>query len=268
MRRLTLLSVAMLAAPLGVIGRAQAEELSPVPIITQVTADAGAASGPADPAVPVAATEPAPEPPPEREKYPLLPIGGRAAIERGYHIQRALGASGMLIHNVQNMNSRNLAIAIAKGEDPPAGGPLLEVPFVTTTQMESHSSNTEFKADVWLFPFLNLFAGIGKVKGHVNIGVDIDLDAFVPFPFCRPAKPCGHAQLPFTANVDNTSFTFGSILGYGTNHWFAALSLAKTISVSAKERSDMKMTNIAGRVGPRFALGKDVMLTPYVGANY
>ncbi|AYO76183.1 outer membrane beta-barrel protein [Sphingobium yanoikuyae] len=268
MRGLTLLSVTMLAASLGLTGRAQAEELSPVPIITQVTADAGAASRPADPAVPVAATEPAPEPPPEREKYPLLPIGGRAAIERGYHIQRALGASGMLIHNVQNMNSRNLAIAIAKGEDPPVGGPLLEVPFVTTTQMESHSSNTEFKADVWLFPFLNLFAGIGKVKGHVNIGVDIDLDAFVPFPFCRPAKPCGHAQLPFTANVDNTSFTFGSILGYGTNHWFAALSLAKTISVSAKERSDMKMTNIAGRVGPRFALGKDVMLTPYVGANY
>ncbi|WP_303759627.1 hypothetical protein [Sphingobium yanoikuyae] len=122
MRRLTLLSVTMLAGPLGLVGHAQAEELLPIPIITQVATDGGTASGPADPAVPIATTEPAPEPPPEREKYPLLPIGGRAAIERGYHIQRALGASGMLIHNIQNMDSRNLAIAIAKGEDPPAGG--------------------------------------------------------------------------------------------------------------------------------------------------
>ena len=41
MRRLTLLSVTMLAAPLGAVGHAQAEELPPVPIITQVAADAG-----------------------------------------------------------------------------------------------------------------------------------------------------------------------------------------------------------------------------------
>ncbi|CAM5498610.1 Outer membrane protein beta-barrel domain-containing protein OS=Sphingobium scionense OX=1404341 GN=GGQ90_002519 PE=4 SV=1 [Sphingobium scionense] len=268
MRRLTLLSVTMLAPLLGAVGRAQAEELPPVPIITQVATDDRAVDGVADPAVPVTVAEPASEVRPKREKYPLLPIGGRAAIERGYHIQRALGASGMLIHNVQNMSSRNLAIAIAKGEDPPEGGPLLEVPFVTTTQMESHSSNSEFKADVWLFPFLNLFAGIGKVKGHVNVGVDIDLDAFVPFPFCRPAKPCGHTQLPFKADIDNSSFTFGSILGYGSDSWFAALSLAKTISVAKKDRSDMQMTNIAARAGPRFSLGGDTILTPYVGANY
>ncbi|KAK0364557.1 hypothetical protein LTR94_010597 [Friedmanniomyces endolithicus] len=184
--------------------------------------------------MPVAPTEEAaePAPEPERRTYPLLPIGGRAAIERGYHIQRALGASGMLIHNVQHMNSRNLAVAIAKGEDPPEGASLLQVPFVTTTEMESRTSNSEFKADVWLFPFLNLFAGIGK------------------------------------ADVDNTSFTFGSILGYGSNSWFAALSLAKTISVAKKDRSDMRMTNIAARAGPRVSLGGDTILTPYVGANY
>ncbi len=261
---LTLLSV----MTLGVASHARAEEVPPVPIITQVATSADPVSGTTDTPMPVAPAEEAVDPPPERRTYPLLPIGGRAAIERGYHIQRALGASGMLIHNVQHMNSRNLAVAIAKGEDPPEGASLLQVPFVTTTEMESRTSNSEFKADVWLFPFLNLFAGIGKVKGHADVGVDIDLDAFVPFPFCRPAKPCGHSQLPFRADVDNTSFTFGSILGYGSNSWFAALSLAKTISVAKKDRSDMRMTNIAARAGPRVSLGGDTILTPYVGANY
>lgn len=204
----------------------------------------------------------------EKRAYPLLPIGARQAMERGYHLQRALGASGMLIHNVQNMDSSNLAVAFAKGEDPPADANLIPVPFVTTTELESHTANAEFKADVWLFPFLNLFAGVGKVKGHINIGVDIDLDAFVPPPFCRPAKPCGHVDLPFTADVDNTAFTLGGIVGYGTNRWFAALSLAQTLTSSSQDRSDLKVTNIGARLGPRWQIGRTAMLTPYVGANY
>ncbi|MFD2430806.1 hypothetical protein ACFSUK_27580 [Sphingobium scionense] len=76
MRRLTLLSVTMLAPLLGAVGRAQAEELPPVPIITQVATDDRAVDGVADPAVPVTVAEPASEVRPKREKYPLLPIGG------------------------------------------------------------------------------------------------------------------------------------------------------------------------------------------------
>lgn len=200
--------------------------------------------------------------------YPLLPIGAKQAIERGYHIQRAIGGSAMFIHNVQNMKSDSLAVAFAKGQNPPEDATLTPVPFVTTTELESHTTNSEFKADVWLFPFLNLFAGIGKVKGHINIGVDIDLDAFIPPPFCRPAKPCGHVDLPFTGHVDNVATTLGGILGYGNNDWFVALSVAKTLSVSNKDRSNLRTTDMALRAGPRFALGRETILSPYVGANY
>ncbi|SNS17698.1 hypothetical protein SAMN06295912_102122 [Sphingomonas laterariae] len=203
----------------------------------------------------------------ERRREPLFPIWAHQARERGYRIQRAFGMSGMTIHNRQNMDSDNLAVAIAKGTEVPDGD-LLEVPFVTTDKLESHTSNTEFKADLWVFPFLNLFAGIGKVKGHVDVGVDIDLDAFVPFPFCRPAKPCGTMKLPFEAKVDSTAITLGSILAYGSNDWFVAASIARTFSIASGDRSDLTTTDISLRLGPRLHFNESVILTPYVGANY
>lgn len=198
--------------------------------------------------------------------YPRLPLLSRQAIDRGMHVPRALGGSGMLIHNVQDMSSSNLAVAIAKGVDPPDD--LVPVPFVTTDRLEGHTSNTEFKADLWLFPFLNLFAGVGKVKGHIDIDVNIDLDAFVPPPICRPARPCGSLRLPFEGKVDNTTMTLGAILAYGSQDWFASLAVAQTLSVSSKDRSDVKTTNAGFRAGPRLKLGERVRLMPYLGANY
>lgn len=254
----TLLAAAGLCAPAA--GQEAADPL-PAPTIAEAPPAGSAVHTVKDPAA-----VDAPVDPPRR--YPLFPIGGKRAAERGYRLPPALGASGMYIHNVQNMESSNLAVAIAIGSDPPEDTTLTDLPFVTTTQLESHSSNSEFKADLWIFPFLNVFAGIGKVKGHIDIGVDIDLDAFVPPPFCRPADPCGHIDLPFRAEIDNTTTTVGAIAAYGGDDWFASVALAKTLSVSSKDRSDIETTNIGLRAGPRFHFGKTMMLFPYAGVNY
>jgi len=200
--------------------------------------------------------------------FGLFPIGARQAIERGYDLPPALGASGMYIHNVQNMDSRNLAVTVARGADPPEDANLIDVPFVTTRKLESHTSNSEFKADLWVLPFLNVFAGVGKVRGHIDIDVDIDLDAVVPPPICRPANPCGHVDLPFRGTVDNTTVTVGAIAAYGGHDWFAALAVAKTLSVSEKDRSNIETTNIGLRAGPRLHFSPEVILFPYAGVNY
>ncbi|WHO40286.1 outer membrane beta-barrel protein [Sphingobium sp. AP49] len=257
--------LAMLAGAGCAVPAVAQEEASVTNAAPGAIATVAEAGGTVEPTVPEDARSDRAGPSPH---YPILPIGAKQAIERGYHIQRALGGSAMFIHNVQNMKSDSLAVAFAKGQNPPEDATLTPVPFVTTTELESHTTNSEFKADVWLFPFLNLFAGIGKVKGHINIGVDIDLDAFIPPPFCRPAKPCGHVDLPFTGHVDNVATTLGGILGYGNNDWFVALSVAKTLSVSNKDRSNLRTTDMALRAGPRFALGRETILSPYVGANY
>lgn len=198
----------------------------------------------------------------------FFPIGGRRAIERGFRIPEPWGIGAMYVKNHTNFNSQDLSVAVSKGTAPPEDVPLIPLPAVTTRRIESDTEMAGFKADLWLFPPVNVFIAIGKVKGVNEIDVDIDLDELVPAPFCRPAKPCGTINLPFEAEVDNATITLGTILVYGSEDWFISGSAAKTLSVSSKERSDVESTNFAFRGGPRFQVGEDSFVTPYLGANY
>ncbi|MXO59056.1 porin family protein [Altererythrobacter salegens] len=199
---------------------------------------------------------------------PLFPIWGKQARERGIVLLPAFGMAGLVVDNRQTLTGENLAIALAKGGTIASDANLADLPFVVPTKLKSHTTNYQFKADLWVFPFLDVFATIGKTRGKMDIAVDIDLDAFVPFPFCRPAKPCGIINLPFEADVNNTTFTGGAIAAYGSDHWFISASAAKTIAVAKKDRSDIQTTDLGVRGGPRFNLGGDVVLSAYVGADY
>lgn len=209
---------------------------------------------------------PAPDAPPQRHR--LFPLGGRAAIARGYRIPEPWGLGALMVWNDTNFNSRALSVAVRKGADPAADAELLPLPAVTTSRLEGDNRMMGLKGDLWLFPGVNLFASLGKVRGTNHIDIDIDLDAVVPFPFCRPARPCGTVELPVETKVSNTTVTVGTILVYGNENWFVLGSIAKTVSVSSKKRSDVQSTNLALRAGPRFGLGGDTFFAPYVGGNY
>ncbi len=198
----------------------------------------------------------------------LFPLGGNAARARGYRIPEPWGLGMLVVWNRTDFDSHDLSAAVSKGSAPAADAAMADLPFVTTSRLAGDTRMLGFKADLWLFPGLDLFTSIGKVRGTNRIDVAIDLDAFVPFPFCRPAKPCGTLDLPIETKVDNTTVTVGTLLVYGNAHWFVLGSLAKTVSISSKERSDVKSTNLALRAGPRFHLTKDRYFAPYVGVNY
>lgn len=203
-----------------------------------------------------------------KPRHRLFPIGGNAAIARGYRIPEPWGLGMLMVWNRTSFDSQNLSAAVSKGSAPASDVNMAPLPFVTTSKLEGDNRMLGFKADLWLFPGVNLFTSIGKVRGTNRIDVDIDVDAFAPFPFCRPAKPCGTVNLPIETKVSNTTVTLGTILVYGNEHWFVLGSLAKTVSISSKERSDVKSTNIGLRAGPRFRLGEDTYFAPYFGGNY
>lgn len=225
----------------------------------------GQPAAPLDSAAPQASDLP-PAPAPERHR--LFPLGGRAAIARGYRIPEPWGLAMLMVWNTTNFDSHDLSATVRKGGDPAPDAQLIDLPAVTTSKLEGDTRMLGLKGDLWLFPGVNLFAAVGEVKGTNKIDVDIDLDAVVPFPFCRPAKPCGSVRLPVETKVKNTTVTFGTLLVYGNEHWFVLGSVAKTVSVSSKQRSDVNSTNLGLRGGPRFRLGENAFFAPYFGANY
>ena len=204
------------------------------------------------------------DPPPGRR---LFPLGGNWARARGYRLPEPWGFGIVAALSSTQFRSADLAVAVSKGAAPPADAELTPLPAVTTSRLEGDNNIVGVKGDLWIFPGVNVFASLGKVTGTNHIDVAIDLDAVIPFPFCRPAKPCGTVPLPIEAKVDNTAFTFGTLLVYGNEHWFVLGSIAKTISISHKERSDVRSTNLSLRAGPRFRIGQSYFV-PYVGINY
>lgn len=216
-----------------------------------------------------AADCPPAEPPASRpQHHRLFPLAAQGARDRGYRIPEPWGLGVLAVRNTTNFSSRDLQVAINKGVDPAPDAQLLPLPAVTTRRLQGKTDMIGFKADLWLLPGVNVFAAVGKVKGTNMIDVAIDLDAVAPWPFCRPAKPCGTMHLPVETRVNNTTMTFGTLLVYGNDRWFVMGSIAKTVSVSSKKRSDVTSTNIGMRAGPRFKLGESTFLAPYFGANY
>lgn len=204
----------------------------------------------------------------EPHRQRLFPLGGRAATARGYRIPEPWGLGALIVWNDTRFESRDLSVALSKGRDPADDAVLTPLPSVTTARLEGNNRLVGLRGDLWLFPGVNLFASIGEVKGTNRIDVDVDLDQVVPFPFCRPARPCGSVRLPIQTEVRNTTVTLGTVLVYGSEDWFVLGSAAKTVSISSKKRSDVESTNLAVRGGPRFRMGENSYFAPYAGANY
>lgn len=200
------------------------------------------------------------------KRHGLLPFGAEAARRRGYELPLTLGVGLLYISNIDDFATSDLAVALAKGGAPAQGATLIPVPFVTADRLHGRNSGAQFRADMWVLPNLNLFASVGRMRGSVDVGVEIDLSQIAPPIPCRDGRCDQH--LSFKANVDNTVTTFGGIAVYGGRQWFGSVMLSRTISVTSKERSDISSTNAGLRIGPRFHPGPRAELTAYIGAEY
>jgi hypothetical protein len=207
---------------------------------------------------------PAPASEPSR---PLFPLWAGPALERGAPLPLPHGLGVVLVQDQEGLFGDHLSVRIAKGRAPPADATLIAVAPVTFDNVGATRS-VQIKADIWVFPFLNLFASLGKVDGDIAIDVVIDEDALLPPPICRPAAPCGIKHLNFTTPLDNTTTTLGATLVYGSARWFIGLTGSRTISVADTDRSDIKSTNIGLRAGPRLVLSDRIKVEPYAGVNY
>lgn len=220
--------------------------------------------------------EPPPDPPhdqaPHHDQSPhydrLFPLGAQRAIDRGYQLPRPFGVSIIVTDTRQPVTSSDLSVAFGKGSGVPDGSQLIPLPFVTTDHLRGSTSGYQVKGDMWLFPYLNLFASVGQIKGHMDIGVNIDVNAFLPPPICGPRHPCPDQHLRFRGNIDNTTVTFGGLVVYGTDHWFVSGSAAQTLSIPSAEKSDIRTTDASIRVGPRVPMLVNGRLALYLGANY
>ena len=222
-----------------------------------------------DPETPVA-----PEEPIEYER--VFPIMAEEVINNGYKLPLPIGISIIGVHNTQGQDVTDVNVALGKGVYPPENEPLRSVPAVKVDSI-SVTQSLQIKADLWVLPFLNIFATLGKVTGDADLTLIIDrADAptiCVPSPIptrppiCTPNTFTGTFLLPVKPNIDRTSATLGVTGTYSIGRWYTALTASYT-DTSGDKASDIKTTNASVRAGRRLFFKSGTLLSPFFGINY
>jgi hypothetical protein len=224
-----------------------------------------------------------PRPPDERIEYNrTFPIWGEDLINRGYALPRPIGLSIIGVDNTQDQGITELNLKLGKGAVPPRDEVLRPFPAVTIDS-SSATQSVQLKADVWLLPFLNVFASLGKVTGDASLSVNIDLadapELCIPDP--RPTLPrdpprppictdnefSGSFLLPIKSDINPTTATIGLSGAFSVGKWFGAVTGSYTESYGDKA-SDVSNINAGLRAGRRLIFGRGHLFTPFFGINY
>ena len=209
-----------------------------------------------------------------------LPIGAEAVLRRGFVLPRPYGLSLIGVHNRGEQLFNELSVAVGIDTVPPADTPLKSIPFVNVETL-SVTDSIQLKGDMWVWPFLNVYASVGKIKGTADVNVVVDLDSLptvcrpnpIPGrpPICVGENLAGQVNLQFPIKVEPTTATIGTTGVYSYDNWFGTVTLNGTVTISAKDTSDVRSWGGGARIGRRWFFGRrDVskVFSPYLGATY
>lgn len=109
----------------------------------------------------------------------------------------------------------------------------------TLLKVKNQIEHYDLQGDVWIFPFLNVFGLVGRVKTDTH--VDLSKVDIVGFPF--PLK-----SLPVSSK--GTVWGGGFTLVYGTENWFTSVTTTFTdANLSGGLNSSVKSTSVQPRIG-------------------
>ena len=188
-----------------------------------------------------------------QEPYPyLLPIWGKKVIEKGFDIPYSAGVGVNYVTQESDIVIRNLLVGFNGGEPIPLDD------FINFPSAVAKSSVINFRPDIWVFPFLNVYGIAARLESSTEIVASLSLpnqDGFEDV-----------AQFTTKAEFEGTTVGFGLTPTIGVGGGWFALDMNFTWS-DIPELDDPVYTFVLGpRIGKTFHFGKkDSNLAVWVG---
>jgi hypothetical protein len=200
-----------------------------------------------------------------------LPFLAQKVIDEGYDLPLPYGI-GVTYANVnQDMLLSGLEVGINGREKTP-------FEFVAFSDANAENDTGQLKIDAWLFPFMNVFALLGKIDGVARMDVLLDgngmldqLDAtcggFPPNPLC-PILRDKTFTLPIETSFSGTTYGIGTILAGGWHNWFVAIPITFTYADMDSTDTDGIALTVTPRFGRSIHMGQWGNLSLFTGGNY
>lgn len=94
----------------------------------------------------------------------IFPIWGRKAVERGFELPLPAGLNLNYLFMNQDITISNLGLSL--GNDPTQ-----DVDFIELSPAKSTVQTMNFRADLWVLPFLNVYGIAGSALADTEVGV-------------------------------------------------------------------------------------------------
>ncbi len=205
-----------------------------------------------------------------------LPFLAQQLVDKGYDLPMPYGI-GITYANVdQDQLLDKLEIGFGGSEKVP-------IQFVSFANASSKSDSATLKLDAWLFPFMNVFALLGRVDGEAPLEFTIDgTDALnqlgidctpsggpIPLP---PSPLCvidgRSVTVPVNAKFEGTTYGLGTVLAGGWNNWFVTIPFTITYADMQGNETEGTVFTASPRFGRVFPLRNSGNLALYLGGSY
>jgi len=177
--------------------------------------------------------------------HQVFPIWGRKAIERGFDLPLPFGFNIGSFYANQDIVISDLGLGFNQPPQPAS--------FITFEKAEAKLTNVNARADLWLFPFLNVYGMVGRGNGHTTVHIVAPVD--------------------FTTTADFTATNVGLGLtgAFGIKRNFFVVDFNHQWGGSSLLANPVPVNVLSMRIGKAFRVGqrKDRMrATAWIGTMY
>lgn len=173
--------------------------------------DDGAANASAASSGAAASNPESPSAPTAKQWDRALPFFAQRVIGRGYQLPNPYDLGYAYFNGTQRYQMSNLLVGAN-------GNGLHSADFVQFDQSRIHSQSNQFQLGAWLFPFMNVYAMLGNVRGNGEINISFssltDLEKFLGLNIgCAGRRPRPECNKPInlpTQHADYSGQTYGA----------------------------------------------------------
>lgn len=201
-----------------------------------------------------------------------LPLLAQRVVDLGYDLPLPYGVGLAYARVDQDQLISSLEVGI-NGRDKE----LFE--FVSFGQATSTADSANLMFDAWLFPFMNVYATLGKVEGDADIEIlidgngmlehmDISCGGLLQNPLC-PRLQDRDFLLPIPTDFSGTTYGVGATLAGGWSNWFVAIPFNYSeIDLDDATADGGPIFTLSPRFGRVFNVGRQGNLAFFAGGNY
>ncbi|MBT4520543.1 MAG: hypothetical protein HOC23_11100 [Halieaceae bacterium] len=198
-----------------------------------------------------------------------LPFFAQNVIDLGFDLPNPYGIAIVPLVVDQDLELEGLEVGFN-------GQPREVIDFVQLGMADAENVSLQLKADVWLLPFMNVFATVGTINGDTRVPLGFAVADLVDF-IGRPGLCSGIVQAPVCSeyieavvktDYEGYNFTLGTNLAMGWDRYFVTLPISYTWSDIDITDSRIEALNVSPRFGFTNGVGKAGMLAIFVGATY